>query len=175
MTQAFISVGSNIDPEDNVKKALNLIRARSTLINISTIYYNEAEGRPEQPPYYNCVVQIETDLSPLDVKFLLLRPIEEELGRQRTADKYAPRTIDLDLIIYDRLAMVTDDFILPEPDILWRTYLAVPLLELAPDMVLPGLGLRLDEVTAVLPQDKMKKLDDYTEFLRKEIGYGCKH
>ena len=65
------------------------------------VYRTEPLGRPEQPRYYNCVVEIETGIARVELKQTLLRPIEDALGRTHTADKFASRTIDLDLIVYD--------------------------------------------------------------------------
>ena len=124
---------------------------------------------PEQPPYYNCVVEIETEAPPAEIKYGILRNIENDLGRKRTADKYAPRTIDLDLIVYGDLTMDAEGIRLPDPDILERPFLAIPLFELAPDMVLAGYGIRISEIAATLPQDGMKPLKDYTMLLREEI------
>ena len=114
-------------------------------------------------------MEIETDLAPRELKFQVLRRIESELGRTRGSDKFAARTIDLDLILYDELVMTTEDLTLPDPDILRRPFLAIPLHELAPGLVLPGSGLRISETAAALPRTRMKPLEDYTERLRKEI------
>lgn len=172
MARAFVSVGSNIDPADNTRAAVRLLAAKAHLRGISTVYLTEAEGRPEQPPYYNCVVEIETSLPPGALKHLVLRRIEDELGRKRSGDKYAPRTIDLDLILYDDLVLKTDDLTLPDPQILLRPFLAFPLLELAPALRLPGTDVRIEEATAGLSRDRMKPLEGYTALLKKEIAHG---
>ena len=169
MTRAFVSVGSNIDPAENVEKGLRLLARSVRVISLSTVYLTEAEGRPGQPPYYNCVVEIETELPAFELKQQVLRRIEAELGRVRGADKYASRTIDLDLILYDEVVLTTDELTLPDPDIMKRQFLAIPLQELAPDLMLPGSGRRLSELATTLPRDAMKTLDGYTKRLRKEI------
>ncbi len=101
MTRAFVGIGSNIDPEINVRSAVLRLTETARVKAISTVYRTEPVGREGQPSFYNCVVEIETDLSPRDLKFQLLRRIESELGRTRIVDKFAARTIDLDLILYD--------------------------------------------------------------------------
>ncbi len=171
MVRAFVSIGSNIDPETNVLAAVRLLRQRSRVAGVSMVYCSAALGRPDQPSYFNCVVELETDVSPLRLKQSLLGPIEEELGRKRTTDKYAARTIDLDLIAYGDLSLSSDGIELPDPQILERPFLAIPLVELAPDLVLPGLNLGIAEVAARLPRGSMRPLEDYARLVRAEAGH----
>jgi 2-amino-4-hydroxy-6-hydroxymethyldihydropteridine diphosphokinase len=172
MARAFIGIGSNIDPAENVHAAIRSLAQKTHLVGISMVYCTDALDRPEQPPYYNCVVEIETEAPPAEVKHGILRTIENNLGRKRTEDKYAPRTIDLDLIVYGDLTIDAEGIKLPDPEILERPFLAIPLFELAPDMVLAGYGLRIGEIAAKLPQDGMKPLKDYVKLLRKEMSRG---
>jgi 2-amino-4-hydroxy-6-hydroxymethyldihydropteridine diphosphokinase len=143
MARAFIGVGSNIEPAKNVQAAIRLLTARARIVAISTVYSTEPEGRPCQPPFYNCVVEIRTDAPPAVLKEELLRRIEADLGRVRTEDRFAPRPIDLDLILYDDLVLETDDITLPAPEIAHRSFLVMALCELAPELVLPGSHLPL--------------------------------
>ena len=175
MARAFIAIGSNINPAENVRKAIVLLARQEKLTGISMVYRTEPLGRPEQPRYYNCVVEIETGIAPADLKQNLLRPIEDALGRTRTADKYASRTIDLDLIVYDDLTLDTEDIKLPDPQILTRPFLALPLFELAPDLVLAGLNLSIREAAAMISREGMVPLVDYTELLRKNLRRGIEH
>ncbi len=174
MAQAFVGIGSNIAPEKNVQKAIRLLSLKTRVRGISTVYLTEPEGNPEQPPFYNLVVEIETEMSPEELKYRVLRKIEDDLGRVRTQDKYAPKTIDLDLILYDDLALQTKDLTLPNPEILSRPFLAFPLSELSPDLVLPGTGLTVRQVAARLSQAKMKRMDRFTTLLKKEVLNGGK-
>jgi dihydroneopterin aldolase/2-amino-4-hydroxy-6-hydroxymethyldihydropteridine diphosphokinase len=170
MVRAFIAIGSNIDPEKNVRAAIRSIAGQTRLVGISMVYCTGALDRPQQPPYFNCVVEIKTEAPPAEVKHAILRPIENELERKRTRDKYAARTIDLDLIVYGDLIMDEEDIHLPDPDILERPFLATPLFELAPDLVLAGCGLHIGEIAAKLPHDGMQPLEDYARLLRNEAG-----
>jgi 2-amino-4-hydroxy-6-hydroxymethyldihydropteridine diphosphokinase len=172
--RAFIAVGSNIDPEENVPKAMRLLAERTRLVGLSTVYQTGPEGRPEQPRYYNLVVEIRTDLSPNELKRRVLREIERELGRRRTADKYAPRVIDLDLILYGDMVSTSGSLRLPDPQIQRRPFLAVPLCELAPHLVLPGGGMSIEEVVRKQTPADMTPLYDFSELLRKEIGDGAR-
>ena len=170
MARAFIGVGSNIDPAKNVRAAIRSLAQQTRVVGISMVYCTDALDRPEQPHYFNCVVEIETEATPAEVKHGILRPIENRLGRKRSEDKFAPRTIDLDLILYGDLAMDTQDIKLPDPEILERPFLAIPLFELAPGLVLAGYNLQIGEVAAKLPHGGMRPQEDYTRLLREEAS-----
>ena len=172
MARVFIGIGSNIEPAKNVRAAIRSLAQQTRLVGVSMVYCTEALDSPEQPPYFNCVVEIGTEVSPVEIKHSILRPIENSLGRKRTGDKYAPRTIDLDLIVYGDLAMDAEDIKLPDPEILERPFLAVPLFELAPDLVLAGYNLRISEIAARLPRDGMRPLEDYARLLRERTNRG---
>ena len=169
MARAFIGVGSNIEPAQNVRAATHALARRLPLVGISTVYLTDALRDAAQPPYYNCVLEVNTEAPPREIKFGILRTIEDSLGRQRTTDKFAPRTIDLDLIVYGDLTLDGDGIRLPDPDILRRAFLAIPLYELAPNLVLAGYGVRISEIAARLPQHGMRPLQDYAQQLREEV------
>jgi len=138
---AYVAVGSNVEPRTNIPAALRLLRRRVTVSAVSTFYRSAAVGpdgtpRADQPDFLNGVFQVRTPLAARELKFDVLRPIERELGRLRTADKYAPRTIDLDVLLYGESVIDEPDLSIPSPD-LSRPFVAVPLLELAPETVLP--------------------------------------
>lgn len=169
MTRAFIGIGSNIEPAANVRAALRALAGESRLVGISTIYLTEALGAAAQPAYYNGIAEIETEVPPREMKFDVLRGIEQRLGRQRNADKYAPRTMDLDLIVYGDLVLHEAGLDIPDADILMRPFLAIPLCELAPDLVLAGYGQRISEIAAALSSVGMQPLEGYTLRLRDEL------
>lgn len=171
MARAFIGIGSNIEPERNVRAAICNLARQVRLVGVSTVYRTDALDRPEQPAYFNCVAEIETDALPAQVKHALLRPIEDELGRERMQDRYAPRTIDLDLIVYGDLSMDDGDIRLPDPDIFERPFLAIPLSELAPDLVLAGGGHRVGDIAAAMAADGLKPLHDYSRMLHDEVSH----
>jgi dihydroneopterin aldolase/2-amino-4-hydroxy-6-hydroxymethyldihydropteridine diphosphokinase len=151
-------------------------------VRISAFYASPALGRPEQPDFYNGAVEAETELSPRELKFSVLRAIEAELGRRRSADRYAAREIDLDLALYDELVCREPDLVLPDPEIAARPFLAVPLAELAPDLILPGsawggLPARrpdrpLRAIAAALDASALRPLSGFTARLRKELLHG---
>ena len=175
MTRAFIAIGSNIDPAANVRLAIQSLAQQTDLIGVSTVYRTDALDRPdapeprEQPPYYNCVVEIETGVPPLDLKQGLLRPIEDSLGRIRGDDKFAPRTIDLDLIVYGDMVVDDGGVTLPDPEIAERPFLAIPLFELAPGLVLAGSNRPIADIVLGMAQGGMQPLQEYTQRLREEL------
>lgn len=147
----FIILGSNIAPEQNLPRAVQLIAERVDLRGVSRVYesapVNAAGGiAADQGQFLNAAVLVETTIPPAELKHEVLRGIEAELGRVRTVDKFAPRPIDLDLALYADL--VLDDPKLPDPDILTRAYVALPLADLAPDFRHPVTGQTLAEIAA---------------------------
>lgn len=169
--RAFIAVGSNISPEENVRAALLALARQEQIIAVSTIYRTKPEGRLDQPDFYNCVVEIKTEKTPEALKYQVLRRIEASLGRQRTSNKFAPRTIDLDLMLYDNLVLDTDGLVLPDPEIASRPFLAACLSELAPDLTLPGTTSQIAELFACLPKDNMHPLKDYTARIKRDLYF----
>jgi 2-amino-4-hydroxy-6-hydroxymethyldihydropteridine diphosphokinase len=168
MKRVHIALGSNINPEDNLRQALQLLGQRVRLRRLSTFYRNRPLNRPEQADFINGVVEAETDLPPGDLK-RLLREIEARLERERTADRYAARTMDLDLINYDDRPAAEPDLLLPDPDIATRAFLAVPLAELAPELRLQDSEGTMRQLAAALDQSGLKPLREYTQRVRQEI------
>ncbi len=174
MPRAFIAIGSNIEPERNVREGLRRLSQRLRIRAVSTFYRSLPLGRPEQQPFVNGVVEVETDVPPRQLKYGVLRAVESEMGRIRTADKYAPRTLDLDILLYDARMICSPDLTLPDPEIVSRPFLAVPLAELAPEAVLPGDGRSLRAIAGRFAEHGMERLATYTEDLRRELANGSR-
>ncbi len=149
---AFIALGSNIDPETNLLLASTRLSKLGNPIAISTVYQNPAIADEPQQDYLNAAVLIETTLDPLVIRDKL-REIEADLGRIRTEDKFAPRTIDLDLCILGDRVLDHELLTLPDPDLLKRAHLAVTLAELRPGFLHPITGDSLDEIAHELQKD----------------------
>jgi 2-amino-4-hydroxy-6-hydroxymethyldihydropteridine diphosphokinase len=167
---AYVAVGSNIRPDKNIDAALVALMHRIHVTGVSSFYKTAPIDRPEQQPFYNGVWQISTRLSPRVVKFQVLRRIETKLGRKRTKDPHAPRTIDLDLILYGNKVIDTPDFYLPDPDIASRPFVAIPLLELHPNLVIPGTGERLSSLAVANRDENLEKLHLFTNQLRSYLS-----
>lgn len=168
METAYIGAGSNIEPEKNLLEALRALIPEG-LKRVSKVYRTEPVGAPGQPLFYNCVAEVLTSRPPVELKYAVLRPVEEALGRRRDQEnKYSPRQVDLDLILYGPLEVSSEGLILPDPDIYTRPFLAIPLLDLAPELVLPG-GKVLKELAKSLDAKGMEELGAYTARIRKEL------
>jgi len=126
---AYVSVGSNIEPECHIEAGLDLLLKKVGVTGVSTFYRTEPIGRPDDPHYLNGVFEIQTDMPASDIAALVLYPIESRQGRVRTEDKYAPRTLDLDLVLYNDLESCTSRLRLPHPDI-ERVFVRDPIREL---------------------------------------------
>jgi 2-amino-4-hydroxy-6-hydroxymethyldihydropteridine diphosphokinase len=170
MPRVFVAVGSNLDPEENVTRALRLLETEVGIRGVSTFYRTPALGRPEDPPYVNGVIEVGDSLGPRELK-QLLRRVEEVLGRERVADRYAPRSMDLDLLIYGDQES-SSGVTLPHPDIRERPFVAFPLLELAPDLTLPDSRTELRSLASSLASYPMEPLRDFTSRLRTEVQHG---
>jgi 2-amino-4-hydroxy-6-hydroxymethyldihydropteridine diphosphokinase len=143
---AWIALGSNIEPEKNLLGAVDRLHEIGDILRCSNVYQTPAIARTPQADYLNAAVLVETELAPLQI-YEQLRAIESDLGRVRTSDKYAARTIDLDLCIYDDLVMDMPEITLPDPDLLDRPFLAVTMAELDPDTVHPHSRETLAEIS----------------------------
>ena len=146
--RALVSLGSNIDPWTNMPRAVELLAARIELTAVSSVYASAAQGQPESPPFLNAAVELVTDLPARQLKFDVLRPLEREMGRVRSADPNAPRQIDLDLSLYgDRvLTLAADGVEVPDPVLASTAHIILPLAEIAGDLRHPESGERLTDL-----------------------------
>lgn len=143
--EVYLSVGANIEPRKNIIEALRRLQEMPDTLRVkqtSTFYRTAPIGRPEQPFFLNGVWKISTIVAARALKYEVLRPIEESLGRRRTPDAYASRPIDLDLLLYGDQVIDEPGLKLPSEDI-YRPFVAAGLLELAPELIVPGLGRKL--------------------------------
>lgn len=139
--RAFIGLGSNLgDREASVRQALEQLARTpgTTVVRASSLYDTEPVGVADQPNFLNAVAHLETELSPHQLLWNLML-IERRLGRVR-AQRWGPRTIDLDLLIYDDLVIDEADLQLPHPEMHKRSFVLVPLVELEPMLIHPVTG-----------------------------------
>jgi 2-amino-4-hydroxy-6-hydroxymethyldihydropteridine diphosphokinase len=167
MIKVFISLGSNIEPEKNIYHALERLHPILNIEKVSTFYWTRPIEREGQSNFLNGVLSARSSLTPLAIKFDLLREIESLMGRKRGLDKHAARIIDLDLILYGDLLIQDKDLTLPDPEILDRPFLHWPLLEIVPEITLPGDSMKLQErIQGPIPKTMVKA----TEFSRRVQG-----
>ncbi|MEJ2321778.1 MAG: 2-amino-4-hydroxy-6-hydroxymethyldihydropteridine diphosphokinase [Gammaproteobacteria bacterium] len=150
MTTAWIGLGSNLDdPRRQVLDALRelgetdgiSLRARSSL------YMSEPMGPQDQPDFINAVAAVETQLAPLEL-LASLRSIERRHARRRERH-WGPRTLDLDLLLYGSETIEHPDLQVPHPGIAGRSFVLLPLREIAPGIEIPGKG-KVEELLAAL-------------------------
>ncbi|NIA13059.1 MAG: 2-amino-4-hydroxy-6-hydroxymethyldihydropteridine diphosphokinase [Nitrospiraceae bacterium] len=165
----FVGVGSNIAPEESVARALSLLTAMTPIVAVSTFYWTAPLGRPEQPPFLNGVAQIVTDTSAWSLKDKVLRRVEAELGRARTSDAHASRTIDLDILLFGDVIIDEPGLRIPDPEITRRVFVAAPLLELSPDLVLPGNDEALSRAEVVQDLASLVPAGEFTQQLRERL------
>ncbi len=144
----LLSLGSNVEPRRHLRLALELIAARFRLRQVSRVYESAPVNAPGSPRFLNAAVRIETALDPASLKFEVLRPLEARLGRVRGADRSAPRTLDLDIALFGDLVLEDprSGLVIPDPEILERAYLALPLADVAPELRHPVTGESLARI-----------------------------
>ena len=151
--QVYIGLGSNLDdPASHIRRGFEeLARLPSTrLLEHSSLYRSAPVGKLDQPDFVNAVAHIQTALSPHQLLDLLLE-IERAHGRLREYTN-APRTLDLDLLLYDRLKWDDFSLVLPHPRMHLRAFVLKPLLEIAPACHIPGQGPATDLMNACSDQ-----------------------
>jgi 2-amino-4-hydroxy-6-hydroxymethyldihydropteridine diphosphokinase len=150
--RVLVSLGSNINPEHNLKAAVQRLASRFRLQAVSPVYETTPVGKTDQPDFMNAAALVETDLDAVELK-QALQAIEQELGRVRTDDKNAPRTIDLDISLFNDQALEVGSRRIPDPDILRHPHIARPLADLAPQLRHPETGQTLQAIAQELGGD----------------------
>lgn len=157
---AYIGIGSNLlDPVRQVQQAFRALDAlgKTRCVARSPLYRSEPVGPPGQPDYINAVAYLETRLAPRDL-LAALQDIEKIQGRVRTV-RWGPRTLDLDILLYDNLIQDDPYLSLPHPRIPERAFVLYPLRDLNRDLVIPGQG-SLDELIERCPPMGLECLKD---------------
>jgi len=144
VTQVLVAAGSNVAPLENLRRALDVLAARHPGLRCSTAYRNRAVGF-EGEDFVNLVVGFDTD-DDLATVMGRLHAAEAACGRARNAPKWAPRSMDLDILLYGDRVCDEPGLVLPRPDLVRRAYMLGPAAELAPDTVHPTLGRTLAEL-----------------------------
>ncbi|MES2561735.1 MAG: 2-amino-4-hydroxy-6-hydroxymethyldihydropteridine diphosphokinase [Pseudomonadota bacterium] len=148
LKSAFIALGSNLrDPQAQVRSGFEALAMlpQTRLARVSSLYHSSPVGYLDQPDFINAVAQIETALSPRELLDELLQ-IERGAGRLRDFPN-APRTLDLDLLLYDDIVCETTALTIPHPRMHERAFVLAPLAEIAPQIEVPGRG-RVAELLA---------------------------
>lgn len=149
MVEAFIALGSNLgDRAAHLRAGIEALASLGSDVRVSPFYETAPVGYLDQGPFLNGAASIQTDLAPAAVLRALLA-IEAGHGRIRDV-RNGPRTLDLDLILYDDLVLETPELVVPHPRLQERGFVLVPLCDLAPERVHPLLGATMRELLARL-------------------------
>lgn len=144
MAQVFVAAGSNVEPQANLTRALAQLARRFHAVQVSPWYQNAAVGFDGED-FINLVFGFQTDLGVHDM-LAQLREVEALCGRPRNAPKWAARSMDLDVLLYDHLVLDDPQLKLPRPDLLLRPYMLGPLADIAPNLVHPTQGRTIGEL-----------------------------
>jgi len=145
MADALIALGGNVgDVRATLKKAIANIcgMAQAELLARSSDYATPPWGNAQQARFVNACIEIKTSLDPHALLFAM-RKIERKFGRDRSKEvRWGPRTLDLDLIAYDDIALERPELTLPHPRLFERAFVLVPLVEIAPERIIAGRSVK---------------------------------
>lgn len=157
MTDVFLGLGSNVgDRENQLKEAIRLLDEQSGIkvVKVSSFYETEPVGYVDQPDFLNLCVEIQTELSP---KAVLERglAIEQQLHRVRK-ERWGPRTLDIDILLYGDQIIEEEDLTIPHPRMTERAFVLIPLQEIAPNKIEPRTQTKIKDIT--VPNETVKKV-----------------
>ena len=141
MIKVYIGLGSNLnDPQSQLKKAIISLEMvpSTTVVRTSSFYKSKPVGPQDQPDYINAVVELDTELS-AQVLMDYLQGIENKQGRVRK-QKWGPRTLDLDILLFSEEIIQDDRLVIPHVEMHKRGFVLLPLAEISPDCMIPGIG-----------------------------------
>lgn len=158
MTRVYLALGSNLaNPLHQVQAALDALAAlpETTLVASSAFYRTPPYGPPDQPDYLNAAVALDTALLP-EALLDQTQRIEQEQGRVRKDERWGPRTLDLDIMLFGNQTLATPRLTVPHYDIANRAFMLVPLLEIAPEVSFPD-GVKAAELLSKLDASAIQR------------------
>ncbi|MGP4109155.1 2-amino-4-hydroxy-6-hydroxymethyldihydropteridine diphosphokinase [Virgibacillus sp. L01] len=164
MKTAYLALGTNIEPrEEHLKSALEMLKEDNRVIirQHSSIYETAPVGYTDQADFLNMVIEVETSLSPIDL-LNVCQNIEQQLGRKKVI-RFGPRTIDLDILVYNQENRKTDVLTIPHPRMHERAFVLIPLHEIAPDLLLSD-----KTVSDYLKEQSESDIKDVTRWTYKD-------
>jgi 2-amino-4-hydroxy-6-hydroxymethyldihydropteridine diphosphokinase len=160
--RVFLGLGSNVgDRHRFMQRALmevNLLPGLN-IVWTSGVYESDPYGKIDQPKFLNACVEVETALSPPEL-LVHLKEVEQRIGRS-TSERWGPREIDIDILVYDGVVYTDEQVTVPHPDLEQRRFVLVPLKEIAADLVHPVSGLTVEELAAVCADHGAIKATSY--------------
>ncbi|HEY0922011.1 2-amino-4-hydroxy-6-hydroxymethyldihydropteridine diphosphokinase [Rheinheimera pacifica] len=157
--RCYIGLGANLDqPVGQLQQAVQALKelAQSTLVAVSGLYGSKPMGPQDQPDYVNAVAAIDTTLT-AEQLLDALQQIEQQQGRKRKAERWGPRTLDLDILLYGNQIIATERLTVPHYGLRVREFVLYPLYEIAPQLNLPD-GTVLSSLLAQVSQNGLQKL-----------------
>lgn len=154
MARIYISIGSNINPAENVQQAVKILREHFSDVEVSPVYESEAIGF-KGSNFLNLVVAANTELDVYATN-TLLHKIEDEHGRDRSGPRFSSRTIDLDLLLYDDLILHESGLEIPRDEILQNAFVLWPLADVAADYIHPQQGKSMAELWQAFDKQSQK-------------------
>lgn len=149
MARVYLSLGSNVDPQRHLAAALDELHARFGPLVVSPAYRTKSVGF-DGPDFVNLAVGLDTDLSPRDLNDWL-HALEDRHGRRRDVPRFSDRTLDLDIVFYDRLVTEGPGHLQIPRDELKHAFVLRPMADIAPGFVHPLTGLSMAELWAAFP------------------------
>jgi len=160
VNRAYLALGSNIEPERHLREAVKRLAQHGQVRALSTVWETAPVGFADQPNFLNAVVLLATPLTAQALRAEVIPAVEAALGRVRTGNKFGPRTIDIDLVLFNGEVLDLGRRHIPDPEIATRPYLAISLAEIAPDYVHPETGQTLRAMAASLSTAGMVRRPD---------------
>ena len=157
--EAYLGLGANLaNPVAQLQNAITALRLlkQSTLLAVSGLYGSKPMGPQDQPDYVNAVAKVSTTLSPLAL-LDALQQIEQQQGRQRKTERWGPRSLDLDILLYGNHTISNERLTVPHYGLTKREFVLYPLAEIAPKLVLPC-GTPLQTLLSQVPLNGLEKL-----------------
>jgi GTP cyclohydrolase-4 len=155
----YLSLGTNLGNRlDNLKHALESLKEFCQVVASSSVYETDPWGYEDQPIFFNQVVKIETILEPLQL-LREIKKIELEMGRIPTF-QYGPRLIDIDILLYDKLMMNSPELKIPHPQMKSRAFVLSPLVEITPDLFLPGEEVDVETLNREIGSSGIRKVEN---------------
>jgi len=152
MSTAYLGVGSNIEARSNIASGIAALRERFDSIRLSPAYRSAAVGFAGSD-FINLVAAVETELGPLELRDYL-HDLEDRHGRARNVPKFSDRTLDIDILLYDDLYLISPLLEIPRDEILTAAHVLKPLADLAPDLLHPVARLTMSELWKAFPRQQ---------------------
>lgn len=149
--EVFLALGTNVgDRQRHLAEARTRLAEAIHIERVSPIYETDPWGYEDQPDFLNQVLSGSTELPPATL-LTFVKTLEVDLGRRPTF-RYGPRTIDIDILIYDEVVLQDPDLTIPHPKLAERAFVLVPLRDIAPDLVIPGKGQSVETLYQALEE-----------------------